>query len=77
VKGATVIDVTCVDATEGLYAVFMDEEGLELLGQALVRAEDWLLPVSVLPKALASLLEELVDVQEWRETRLEEMALEA
>jgi hypothetical protein len=33
--------------------------------------------MSVLPKALASLLEELVDVQEWRETRLEEMALEA
>ena len=67
------IDVQGLDYEEGLYAVFMDEEGLELLGQALVRAEDWLLPVRVLPKALASLLEELVDVQEWRETRLEEI----
>ena len=31
------IDITCVDASEGLFAVFMDEAGVQSMSEALVR----------------------------------------
>ena len=67
------IDVTCVDATEGLYAVFMDEEGISELVNAFVDADD----ESPLPKALQALWMEMEDMQEWRERRVESLAQES
>jgi len=67
------IDVTCVDAIVGLYAVFMDEEGISELVNAFVDADD----ESPLPKALQALCTEMEDVQEWAQTHLETMALES
>ena len=67
------VDVTCVDATEGLYAVFMDEKGIDALVNALVWADD----ESPLPKELQALCMEMEDVQEWAHTRLETMAQES
>jgi hypothetical protein len=77
VKGATVIDVTCVDANEGLYAVFMDDEGVDRLVGALVFLADAVSDVTPLPSTLNHIWEQLEDVQEWAQTRLEEMALES
>ena len=67
------VDVTCVDATEGLYAVFMDEKGIDALVNALVWADD----ESPLPKELQALCMEMEDVQEWAQARLETMAQES
>ena len=71
------IDVTCVDANEGLYAVFMDDEGVDRLVGALVWLADAVSDVTPLPSTLNHIWEQLEDVQEWAQTRLEEMALEA
>ena len=68
------IDVTCVDATEGLYAVFMDEEGVDTLVGALVWLAEAVEDMTPLPSTLNRIWGELEDVQEWRETRLDEMA---
>jgi len=67
------IDVTCVDANEDLYAVFMDGAGVDKLVNALVWADD----ESPLPKALQALCMEMEDVQEWAQTHLETMAQES
>ena len=67
------VDVTCVDANEGLYAVFMDGAGVDKLVNALVWADD----ESPLPKALQALCMEMEDVQEWAQTHLETMAQES
>ena len=67
------IDVQGLDYEEGLYAVFMDEEGIDALVNALVWADD----ESPLPKELQTLCMEMEEAQEWRETRLETMALES
>ena len=71
------IDVTCVDATEGLYAVFMDEEGISELVDAFVWTADMVAHVTPLPSTLNHLALALEETQEWAQTRLEEMALEA
>ena len=71
------IDVTCVDAVEGLYAVFMDEEGVATLVDAFVWTADVVADVTPLPSTLNHVWEQLEDVQEWRETRLETMAQES
>ena len=68
------IDVTCVDASEGLYAVFMDEEGISELVDAFVWTADVVAHVTPLPSTLNHLSIELEQAQEWRETRLDEMA---
>ncbi len=71
------IDVTCVDANEGLYAMFMDDEGVDELVGALVWLADVVADRTPLPSTLNRIWGELEDVQEWAQTRLEEMALEA
>ena len=71
------IDVTCVDATEGLYAVFMDDEGVDTLVGALVWLADAVSDVTPLPSTLNHVWEQLEDVQEWAQTHLETMALES
>mgnify|MGYP004453283731 FL=1 len=71
------IDVTCVDATEGLYAVFMDEEGIGNVIGALVWLAEAVEDMTPLPSTLNHVWEQLEDVQEWREARLETMAQES
>jgi len=71
------IDVTCVDATEGLYAVFMDDEGVDTLVGALVWLADVVADRTPLPSTLNHVWEQLEDVQEWAQTHLETMAQES
>jgi nitrogen regulatory protein PII-like uncharacterized protein len=74
------IDVTCVDATEGLYAVFMDEEGISELVNELVDADSagvFADGYDGRKPSLVWLCMEMEDAQEWREARVETLALEA
>lgn len=75
--GAEMIDVTCVDATEGLYAVFMDEEGIGNVIGALVWLAEAVEDMTPLPSTLNHVWEQLEDVQEWREARVETLAQES
>lgn len=71
------IDVTCVDATEGLYAVFMDEEGVDRLVGALVWLAGAVSDMTPLPSTLNHVWEQLEDMQEWAQARVETMAQES
>ena len=71
------IDVQGLDYEEGLYAVFMDEEGISELVDAFVWTADVVADVTPLPSTLNHLALALEEAQEWRETRLETMAQES
>ena len=71
------IDVTCVDATEGLYAVFMDEEGIGNVIGALVWLAEAVEDMTPLPSTLNHVWEQLEDVQEWAQARVETLAQES
>jgi len=72
-----VVDVTCVDANEGLYAVFMDEEGIGRLVGALVWLAEAVEDMTPLPSTLNHLWMEMEMAQEWRERRVESLAQES
>ena len=71
------IDVQGLDYEEGLYAVFMDEEGIATLVGALVWLADAVADVTPLPSTLNHLWMEMEMAQEWRERRVESLAQES
>jgi len=73
------IDVTCVDAVEGLYAVFMDEAGAQSVVDAFLRLYEACAETGddVMCLLVEDATEQLEGVMEWREARVETMAQES